>query len=127
MGKVVKSGASEAAEGEDFSILPDSHDIARHPYRHFSIDLKSPAVTPVESQHSVTKTDARLSFLLAFPDVYEIGMSHLGFKILVFPIEWPRGCSCRAGLHPWIDCEKGFRGPVTLNWPSGVLAKDARF
>lgn len=110
MGKVgFESGASEAADGEDLSILPDRHDIAHHPYRAFLHRLEKPGRYTGGELHSVTKTDARLSFLLAFPDVYEIGMSHLGFKILYSQLNGLEDVRAERVYTPWIDCEKELR------------------
>lgn len=50
-----------------------------------SLDLLSvekPARYMGGEMGSVTKSDADLRIALAFPDVYEVGMSHLGLRIL---------------------------------------------
>ncbi len=110
MGKVgFDSGASEVSAGEDLSILPDRHDIAKHPYRAFLHRLQKPGRYTGGELHSVIKKDTRLSFLLAFPDVYEIGMSHLGFKILYSHLNSLEGVQAERVYTPWIDCEKELR------------------
>jgi radical SAM family uncharacterized protein/radical SAM-linked protein len=54
-----------------------------------------------------TSVEARVC--LAFPDVYDIGMSHLGFKILYRILnDDPRTLAERA-YAPWVDMEKELR------------------
>ncbi len=53
------------------------------------------------------KTD--VSIALAFPDVYEVGMSHQGLKILyriLNDVEW---IAAERAFCPWIDLEKALR------------------
>ncbi|MDA9264999.1 B12-binding domain-containing radical SAM protein, partial [Planctomycetota bacterium] len=110
MGKVgFVSGSSEAQEGEDLTVLPDKEDIAHHPYKAFLHRLEKPGRYTGGELHSVKKTETRLSFLLAFPDVYEIGMSHLGFKILYSQLNDLEDVSAERVYTPWIDCEKELR------------------
>ena len=50
-----------------------------------------------------------IRFCLAFPDVYEIGMSYLGFQILYFLLKsLPSGDADRV-YCPWTDCENQLR------------------
>jgi len=44
-----------------------------------------------------------LRFAFAFPDVYEVGMSHLGMKILYHVINGHPGASCERVFTPWAD------------------------
>ncbi len=44
-----------------------------------------------------------LSFLLAFPDIYDIGMSHLGLKILYEQLNAMEGVHAHRAFLPWID------------------------
>lgn len=46
---------------------------------------------------------ASLSVALAFPDVYEVGMSHLGLKILYDIINSLPYASAERVFHPWLD------------------------
>ena len=49
---------------------------------------------------------AELKIALGFPDIYEIGMSHLGLKILYKMInDLPCACAERV-FSPWIDLEE---------------------
>ncbi len=53
--------------------------------------------------------DCRLRMVLAFPDIYEIGMSNLGIRILYNRINKTPGFSCERVFSPWIDLEKLLR------------------
>lgn len=44
-----------------------------------------------------------LSFLLAFPDIYDIGMSHLGLKILYALLNAVEGVHAERSFLPWSD------------------------
>ncbi len=52
------------------------------------------------------KTDAELRFALAFPDVYEIGMSHLGSRILYHILNARENTICERVFAPWPDMER---------------------
>jgi len=54
-------------------------------------------------------SEVRLKFCLAFPDVYEVGMSHLGIQILYHILNSKNGVSCERVFTPWIDMEKVLR------------------
>ncbi len=82
-----------------------------HPYADFVHRVEKPARYLGGEFGAVrkdwSKVDARVC--LAFPDVYDIGMSHLGFKILYKVLnDDPRTLAERAYV-PWIDMEKELR------------------
>src|SRR5512135_3415117 len=52
---------------------------------------------------------ARMRVLLAFPDVYEIGMSHLGTLLLREILSAQPGTLCDRVFAPWIDYEEYLR------------------
>ena len=52
------------------------------------------------------KEQADLRFALCFPDVYEIGMSHLGSRILYHVLNAMDGVSCERCFAPWSDMEQ---------------------
>lgn len=54
-------------------------------------------------------TPARTKFLLAFPDVYEVGMSNLGMKILYGILNGRDDCLCERVFSPWRDFEAVLR------------------
>ena len=48
----------------------------------------------------------RLKFALAFPDVYEVGMSHLGMQILYHILNQDPEIACERAFVPWPDMER---------------------
>lgn len=55
------------------------------------------------------ETDIELRFGLAFPDVYEIGTSYLGFQILYDLINKIHGVQAERVFAPWPDMERKMR------------------
>ncbi len=53
--------------------------------------------------------DSPLKVALAFPDVYEVGMSHLGLKVLYDIINRLPYASAERVFHPWLDLEAYLR------------------
>ena len=51
-------------------------------------------------------TDDKIKTVLAFPDVYEIGMSHLGMKIIYHLLNSKEDILCERTFSPWTDMEK---------------------
>ena len=51
----------------------------------------------------------KVKVLLAFPDVYEVGMSYLGMKILYGILNNRDDCLCERVFSPWPDFEKVLR------------------
>ncbi|MDD2308399.1 MAG: TIGR03960 family B12-binding radical SAM protein [Desulfuromonadaceae bacterium] len=58
---------------------------------------------------SIRKDAADLRFALAFPDVYEVGMSHLGLKILYHILNEVEGIAAERVFAPWPDMETQMR------------------
>ncbi len=56
------------------------------------------------------KTDDMMSFAFCFPDVYEVGMSHLGMKILYHMLNERDDTVCERVFAPWGDMEDEMRG-----------------
>jgi radical SAM family uncharacterized protein/radical SAM-linked protein len=52
---------------------------------------------------------AQVRFALAFPDVYEVGMSHLGLKLLYELLNQAEGIMADRVYTPWIDLEENLR------------------
>jgi radical SAM family uncharacterized protein/radical SAM-linked protein len=76
----------------------------RRPGRYFSNDLNLPL-----------KQDAELRFLLCFPDLYEIGMSNLGLRMLYHVLNRHPGIMADVAFSPWADMETFMRttgGPL---------------
>jgi radical SAM family uncharacterized protein/radical SAM-linked protein len=85
--------------------------VADHPYASFVHKVQKPARYLGGEFNARVKdwasVDARIC--LAFPDVYDIGMSHLGFKILYRILnDDPRTLAERA-YAPWVDMEAELR------------------
>lgn len=53
--------------------------------------------------------DVDIRFAMCFPDVYEIGMSHLGIKILYDMFNKQPGVYCERVYSPWTDLDKIMR------------------
>ena len=56
-----------------------------------------------------TKSDIRLRFCMCFPDIYEIGMSHLGISILYGMMNTYEDVWCERVFSPWTDLDKVLR------------------
>ncbi|MBW1802012.1 MAG: TIGR03960 family B12-binding radical SAM protein [Deltaproteobacteria bacterium] len=61
--------------------------------------------------NAIKKNPSRveLSVALAFPDVYEVGMSHLGLKILYHILNATDWIAAERVFCPWVDMEKACR------------------
>jgi len=61
--------------------------------------------------HSIHKDPSavEVSIGLAFPDVYEVGMSHLGLKILYHILNLQNWLSAERIFAPWVDLESEFK------------------
>jgi len=76
---------------------------------------------------TVTGRKGGLSFVLAFPDVYEIGMSHLGFQILYGVMKGVPWITPERAYAPWPDMEEQLRieGSPLLTLEGGMPLKKA--
>jgi radical SAM family uncharacterized protein/radical SAM-linked protein len=83
----------------------------RHLYADFVDKVTKPARYLGGEYQSVLKdpstVDARV--VLAFPDVYDIGMSHLGTKILYSLLNKHPRIACERSFTPWLDMEAELR------------------
>ena len=59
--------------------------------------------------NAIVKNDADVRFALCFPDVYEIGMSHLGSRILYNVLNAQNDIACERAFAPWPDMEQALR------------------
>ncbi|NLF28331.1 MAG: B12-binding domain-containing radical SAM protein, partial [Clostridiales bacterium] len=55
----------------------------------------------------ISQVDVRYAFL--FPDTYEVGMSHLGMKILYHTINAREDAWCERVFSPWVDMADAMR------------------
>jgi radical SAM family uncharacterized protein/radical SAM-linked protein len=83
----------------------------RHPYAAFLAQVQKPSrYTGGEyGERRIDLATARARVCLAFPDVYDIGMSHLGTKILYGLLNKAEGIACERVFAPWLDMEKELR------------------
>ncbi|KAB0664405.1 TIGR03960 family B12-binding radical SAM protein [Oryzomonas japonica] len=63
---------------------------------------------------SIRKDEAELRFALAFPDVYEVGMSHLGLRILYHVLNAVDGIAAERVYTPWPDMESQMEAAGSL-------------
>jgi hypothetical protein len=63
-----------------------------------------------------------LKFALAFPDAYEVGMSHIGLQILYSILNSRDDIACERVFAPWIDMEAILRnkGMPLVSLESGL-------
>jgi radical SAM family uncharacterized protein/radical SAM-linked protein len=83
----------------------------RHPYASFAHQVERPARYLGGEYLSVRKDPASVDaqVVLAFPDAYEIGMSHLGTKILYSLLNKHERILCERAFTPWMDMEAELR------------------
>src|SRR5215470_4827990 len=83
----------------------------RHPYGSFVHEVERPARYLGGEYLAVAKDPATVDaqVCLAFPDVYEIGMSHLGTKILYSLLNKDPKLLCERAFTPWTDMEAKLR------------------
>ncbi len=67
------------------------------------LDVEKPARYLGGEMGAVTKPEAAVRIALAFPDVYEVGMSHLGLKILYRILNDLEGVAAERVYAPWPD------------------------
>lgn len=83
----------------------------RHVYADFIDSVLKPARYLGGEYQSVTKdwSSVAATVCLAFPDVYDIGMSHLGTKILYSLLNRDPRIACERAFTPWVDMEAELR------------------
>jgi radical SAM family uncharacterized protein/radical SAM-linked protein len=81
----------------------------QHPYAEFLVNVQKPSRYTGGEYGEKVKSDAVAQVCLAFPDAYEIGMSHLGTKILYSLLNRTPGIACERVFAPWIDLEAELR------------------
>jgi radical SAM family uncharacterized protein/radical SAM-linked protein len=83
----------------------------RHLYADFVDRVAKPMRYLGGEYQSVVKEgpEVRARVCLAFPDVYDIGMSHLGTKILYSLLNRDPAIACERAFAPWLDMETELR------------------
>ncbi len=74
-------------------------------------EVQKPARYVGAEYNSVHKDlqDVYIRFAFCFPDVYEVGMSHLGIKILYHLLNEQKDIYCERVFAPWTDMEEKMR------------------
>ena len=74
----------------------------------------------------IVKDDAAVRMAFCFPDVYEIGMSNLGMRILYEAINRVDGVACERVYAPWMDMAQKMRenGLVLRSHETGRFVSD---
>lgn len=83
----------------------------KNPYASFLDELEKPA-RYIGGEHFIIQKDWKdltSKVALCFPDTYEIGMSHLGFKILYEELNKNEDICAERAFCPWVDMEKKLR------------------
>ena len=83
----------------------------RHPYADFLGKVEKPSRYVGGEYQEVRKPAGSVAarVCLVFPDVYDIGMSHLGTKILYSILNKQPDIACERAFAPWIDMEAELR------------------
>ncbi len=90
-------------EGEDFVKQKISDKIlskVQKPTRYIGNEWNSVHKDPKEVE---------MRFAFGFPDIYEVGMSHLGMKILYHMLNDRQDVYCERVFAPWVDMEEQMR------------------
>lgn len=82
-----------------------------HPYAAFVAQMQKPGRYIGGEEQQIVKDHEGLAcrFVLAFPDLYEVGMSHLGTRILYDLINQQPDLVCERAFSPWKDLEAELR------------------
>ena len=92
------------------------------------MQVEKPARYIGHEWNMIEKTSYDFRFALCFPDVYEIGMSHMGSRILYHTINRMEGVYCERCYAPWTDMERALRASgeplFTLETKSPLKAFD---
>jgi len=85
--------------------------ISEHPYATFVHRVEKPARYMGGEYNSIVKSWERVDsrFCLCFPDVYDIGMSHMGTKILYAIVNKTPDLLMERCFTPWFDMEAELR------------------
>jgi len=81
----------------------------RHLYADFIDRVAKPMRYLGGEYQAVVKDTAEARVCLAFPDVYDIGMSHLGTKIIYSLLNRDPRIACERAFAPWLDMEAELR------------------
>ena len=91
---------SQTRDRSDDDVLDQILPHVQRPARYIGGEWNS-----IVKDHDAVET----TFALAFPDVYEIGMSHLGFRILYSLLNARERTAAERVFCPWPDMADGLR------------------
>src|SRR3954471_24656464 len=106
-----------AADADEPAAAPDSEKApvlswaGDHPYAAFLAAVEKPA-RYIGGEHGQRRKDwfsVQCRFCLAFPDLYDIGMSHLGFRILYKLLNDHGAVLAERCYTPWVDMQRELR------------------
>ena len=85
--------------------------LREHPYAELLTSVQKPGRYLGGEEQRIVKDDEGLTcrFVLAFPDLYEVGMSHLGTRIIYDLVNGHDDLVCERAFSPWTDLEAGLR------------------
>jgi radical SAM family uncharacterized protein/radical SAM-linked protein len=63
----------------------------------------------IDREINVLRKEGALKVALAFPDIYDVGMSHLGLKVLYDIVNRLPFASAERAFHPWLDMEEAMK------------------
>lgn len=83
----------------------------KHPYQDFIAQVEKPGRYLGGEYQSIVKDweSTPVHVALTFPDLYEIGMSHMGMKILYSILNQQPDILAERAYTPWFDMEKALR------------------
>jgi len=76
-------------------------------------------INSVHKEHS-----GRTSFCLIFPDTYEVGMSHIGFKMLYDRVNRLENAVCERFFMPWVDAVEKYGEEMFVSLESSTELKN---
>lgn len=80
--------------------LDEILDLATTPGRYLPLE---------QNAHVKDLAEVKLKAAMVFPDLYEVGMSHLGARILYHLINQREDLACERAYAPWVDMEELMR------------------
>lgn len=85
--------------------------VLKNPYARFLSEVQKPARYIGGEQFIIRKdwSEIKTKTALCFPDTYEIGMGHLGFKIIYEEINKEADLLAERCFCPWVDMEEQLR------------------
>jgi radical SAM family uncharacterized protein/radical SAM-linked protein len=94
-----------------FDVMDPEQPRREHPYAAFLSRVEKPGRYLGGEEQQVVKDhrDLACTFVLAFPDIYEVGMSHLGTRILYDLVNREADLVCERAFAPWADAEAELR------------------